>query len=202
MKNDHKLIKLFQKGDQTAYDRLVRKYLYNTVGFFYTITGDKMVAEDLAQDVFFKLFKTLGNFRFKSAFSTYLYRINLNTANSWFTRNKWKNLLHLDQILNQQKNDTSIATEWLSKELWDAISNLPKKQRSVVVMRIAEELPYKEISTITGMSENTAKVNYHHALQTLKKVLNTQQGKSKDDISSHWSLDQNSSPNATMGQIR
>ena len=174
MNNDHELIKLFQKGDQTAYDRLVRKYLYNTVGFFYTITGDKMVAEDLAQDVFFKLFKTLGNFRFKSAFSTYLYRINLNTANSWFTRNKWKNLLHLDQILNQQKNDTSIATEWLSKELWDAISNLPKKQRSVVVMRIAEELPYKEISTITGMSENTAKVNYHHALQTLKKVLNNE----------------------------
>ena len=174
MKNDHELIKLFQKGDQTAYDRLVRKYLYNTVGFFYTITGDKMVAEDLAQDVFFKLFKTLGNFRFKSAFSTYLYRINLNTANSWFTRNKWKNLLHLDQILNQQKNDTSIATEWLSKELWDAISNLPKKQRSVVVMRVAEELPYKEISTITGMSENTAKVNYHHALQTLKKVLNNE----------------------------
>ena len=174
MKNDHELIKLFQKGDQTAYDRLVRKYLYNTVGFFFTITGDKMVAEDLAQDVFFKLFKNLGNFRFKSAFSTYLYRINLNTANSWFTRNKWKNLLHLDQILNQQKNDTSIATEWLSKELWDAISNLPKKQRSVVVMRIAEELPYKEISTITGMSENTAKVNYHHALQTLKKVLNNE----------------------------
>ena len=174
MKNDHELIKLFQKGDQTAYDRLVRKYLYNTVGFFYTITGDKMVAEDLAQDVFFKLFKTLGNFRFKSAFSTYLYRINLNTANSWFTRSKWKNLLHLDQILNQQKNDTSIATEWLSKELWDAISNLPKKQRSVVVMRVAEELPYKEISTITGMSENTAKVNYHHALQTLKKVLNNE----------------------------
>ena len=174
MKNDHELIKLFQKGDQTAYDRLVRKYLYNTVGFFYTITGDKMVAEDLAQGVFFKLFKTLGNFRFKSAFSTYLYRINLNTANSWFTRNKWKNLLHLDQILNQQKNDTSIATEWLSKELWDAISNLPKKQRSVVVMRVAEKLPYKEISTITGMSENTAKVNYHHALQTLKKVLNNE----------------------------
>ena len=172
MKNDHELIKLFQKGDKDAYDRLVRKYLHNTVGFFYTITGDKMVAEDLAQDVFFKLFKTLRNFRFQSAFSTYLYRINLNTANSWFTRNKWKNLLHLDQILNQQKKDTSVEKEWINKELWDAISQLPKKQRSVVVMRVAEDLPYKEISTITGMSENTAKVNFHHALQKLKEVLN------------------------------
>ena len=172
MKNDHELIKIFQKGDKGAYDRLVRKYLHNTVGFFYTITGDRMVAEDLAQDVFLKLFNNLRNFKFQSAFSTYLYRINLNTANSWFARNKWKNLLHLDQIINQQNKDNSVAKEWLNKELWDAISKLPEKQRSVVVMRVAEELPYKEISTITGMSENTAKVNFHHALQTLKEVLN------------------------------
>ena len=172
MENDHELIKLFQNGNQTAYDRLVRRHLSNTVGFFYTITGDKMVAEDLAQDVFFKLFKTLKNFKFQSAFSTYLYRTNLNTVNSWFTRNKWKRILHLDQILNQQKIDTSVEKGWIKKELWNAISNLPKKQRSVVVMRIAEELPYKEISNITGMSEGTAKVNFHHALRTLKDALN------------------------------
>ena len=52
------------------------------------------------------------------------------------------------------------------------ISRLPKKQRSFVIMRLAEELPYKEISIITGISENTAKVNFHHALQRLKEVLN------------------------------
>ena len=172
MEKDHELIKLYQNGNQIAYDRLVRRHLSNTIGFFYTITGDKMVAEDLAQDVFFKLFKTLKNFKFQSAFSTYLYRTNLNTVNSWFTRNKWKRFLHLDQILNQQKIDTSVEKGWIKKELWDAISNLPKKQRSVVVMRVAEELPYKEISDITGMSIASAKVNFHHALRTLKDALN------------------------------
>ena len=59
-----------------------------------------MVAEDLAQDVFLKLFNTLRNFRFQSAFSNYLYRIKFNSANSFFARNKWKNLLYLDQIIN------------------------------------------------------------------------------------------------------
>ena len=172
MQNDHELIKLFQNGDHKAYDRLVRRHLSNTIWFFYTITRDKMVAEDLAQDVFFKLFKNLNKFRFKSAFSTYLYRINLNTANSWFTRNKWKNFLHLDQAVDQHRVDKNLEKNWLNKELWDAISKLPKKQRSVVVMRIAKELPYKEISTVTGMSEGAAKVNFHHALQTLKEVLN------------------------------
>ena len=174
MQDDSELIRKFQNGDEKSFDKLIEKYLPKVFGFFINFTRNEMIAQDLSQDVFMKLYKNLKNFRHESSFTTYLYRINSNTANSWFTRNKWKNLLHLDQILNQQKNDTSIATEWLNKELWDAISNLPKKQRSVVIMRIAEELPYKEISTITGMSENTAKVNYHHALQTLKKVLNNE----------------------------
>ena len=172
MENDHDLIKLFQNGDNDAFDRLVRTHLSNTVGFFYAITRDKMVSEDLAQDVFFKLFKNLKKFRFKSAFKTYLYRINLNTANSWFTRNKWKNYLGLDKIADPVVIDTELEKDWLIKELWDAISKLPTKQRNVVVMRIVEQLPYKEISLVTGIREGTAKVNFHHALKTLKDVLN------------------------------
>ncbi len=139
--------------------------IYITVGFFYTITKNRMVAEDLAQDFFLKLFNTLKNFKFRLSSSTYLYRINVNTSKSWFDRNKWKNLLHLDQIFNQERKDTGVAKEWQNKEPWDAISKLPKKQRSVVVMKIAEELPNKEIYSITGITENTAKFNSHHVLQ-------------------------------------
>ena len=171
MENDNELIKSFQNGDKISFDSLVRRHLSNTVSFFYTITRDKMVAEDLAQDVFFKLYKNLKKFRFKSTFTTYLYRINLNTANSWFTRNKWRKFLDLDKAVDQIKEDKTLEKDWLNKELWDAISNLPKKQRSIVVMRIAKKLSYREISTITGMSEGTAKVNFHHALQTLKDVI-------------------------------
>tara|TARA_B100001250_G_C19637866_1_gene716826 strand:+ start:158 stop:676 length:519 start_codon:yes stop_codon:yes gene_type:complete len=171
MENDNELIKSFQNGDKASFDSLVRIHLSNTVGFFYTITRDKMAAEDLAQDVFFKLYKNLKKFRFKSTFTTYLYRINLNTANSWFTRNKWRKFLDLDKAVDQIEEDKTLEKDWLNKELWDAISNLPKKQRSIVVMRIAKKLSYREISTITGMSEGTAKVNFHHALQTLKDVI-------------------------------
>ena len=171
MQNDHELIKEYQNGDRTAFDKIVRNHLSNTIGFFFTITGDRMVAEDLAQDVFFKLYKHLEKFRFQSSFSTFLYRVNLNTANSWLTRNKWKNLLRLDQVPDRGERDTSVEDEWHRKELWDEIARLPKKQRSVVMMRVSEELPYKEISEITGMSESSAKVNYHHALNTLKEKL-------------------------------
>jgi RNA polymerase sigma-70 factor (ECF subfamily) len=133
-----------------------------------------MAAEDLAQDVFFKLYKHLKNFRFEASFTTFLYRVNLNTANSWLTRNKWKNFLHLDQTPDRGARDTDVEDEWSRKELWGAIARLPNKQRSVVMMRIAQELPYKDIADMTGMSEGSAKVNYHHALKTLKKWLNNE----------------------------
>ena len=172
MQSEHELIKKYQDGDVSAYNQLVKKHLSNTVGFFFNITGDRMSAEDLAQDVFFKLFKHLKKFQFKSAFSTYLYRVNLNTANTWLKRNRWKNILHLDQAPDHGERDTRIEDEWTRKELWDAIAKLPKKQRFVVIMRVARGMPYKEIAEITNMNEGTAKVNFHHALKSLKKWLN------------------------------
>ena len=130
-----------------------------------------MSAEDLTQDVFMKLYKNLRNFRHDSDFSTYLYRINSNTVNSWITRNKWKNLLHLDQAPDKGAYDIKNETEWSKEELWNEISKLPNKQRRVMILRITDSLPYSEISKITGMSEGTAKVNFHHGLKKLKEVL-------------------------------
>jgi len=171
MQNDHELIQQFKNGNTSAYDQLVKRHLSNTIGFFFNITRDQMASEDLAQDVFFKLYKHLKNFRFESAFTTYLYRININTANTWLTRNKWKNFLHMDQAPDRGERDTSLENEWTKKELWDAIAKLPKKKRTVVMMRIAQNLPYKDISEITGMSIGSAKVNYHHAVNSLKQWL-------------------------------
>ena len=172
MQNDHDLIKEYQNGNISAYDQLIKNHLSNTVGFFFNITGDRMVAEDLAQDVFFKLYTHLKKFRFESKFSTYLYRVKLNAANSWLKRNKWKNILHLDQAPDKGERDTELEQEWTRKELWDAVAKLPNKQRKVVIMRIAKEMPYKEISKVTGMTEGTAKVNFHHAVRSLKEWLN------------------------------
>tara|TARA_B110000967_G_C18882225_1_gene561762 strand:+ start:1127 stop:1651 length:525 start_codon:yes stop_codon:yes gene_type:complete len=173
MEDDHELIKRFQDGDNQAFNELVRRHLSNTIGFFFNITSSKMDAEDLAQDVFLKLNKYLKKFKFDSKFSTYLYRVNTNTANTWFKRNKWKNLLHLDQADERGERDDTLEKSWTRKELWNAISKLPKKQREVVLLRIGEELPYKNISRITGISIGSAKVNFHHALKKLKKELNS-----------------------------
>ena len=171
MLDDNELIQKFQNGDEKAFDQLVRNNLNNVFGFFMKVTRDEMSAEDLTQDVFMKLYKNLKNFRHDSNFSTYLYRINSNTVNSWITRSKWKNLLHLDQAPDKGEYDIKNEAEWTKEELWNEISKLPNKQRQVMILRITDSLSYSEISKITGMSEGTAKVNFHHGLKKLKEVL-------------------------------
>ena len=171
MLDDNELIQKFQNGDEKAFDQLVKNNLNNVFGFFMKVTRDEMAAEDLTQDVFMKLYKNLKKFRHDSNFSTYLYRINSNTVNSWITRNKWKNLLHLDQAPDKGEYDTKNESEWTKEELWNEISKLPNKQRKIMILRITDSLSYSEISKITGMSEGTAKVNFHHGLKKLKEVL-------------------------------
>ena len=171
MLDDNELIQKFQNGDEKAFDQLVRNNLNNVFGFFMKVTRDEMSAEDLTQDVFMKLYKNLKNFRHDSNFSTYLYRINSNTVNSWITRSKWKNLLHLDQAPDKGEYDIKNEREWSKEELWNEISKLPNKQRRVMILRLTDSLSYSEISKITGMSEGTAKVNFHHGLKKLKEVL-------------------------------
>ena len=168
MRTDNELIKEFQEGKEAAFNELVDRYLSSTYGFFTKFTNSKEEAEDLAQDVFIKMYKALKKFRFESEFKTYLYRANINMSNTYLRRNKWKNMLHLDQISEPEYIDTTNEDKWKRKELWNAIARLPKIQRMVVTMRTTENLPYKEIAKIMNISENSAKVNYYHAVEALK----------------------------------
>ncbi len=174
MKTDHELIKAFQKGNRIAFEDLVRRYLSEVVGFFLRFTNDEMAADDLAQDVFLKLYKSLANFRFEADFKTYLYRINLNRANSYLRRNRWKHLLHLDQIPERVQQSGADNYKWSKTELWQAVAGLPKKQRLVVMMRVSQELPFKDIARILSISTGSAKVNFHHGITKMKSELGTE----------------------------
>jgi len=168
MKADNDLIKEFQNGSRLAFDNLVRKHLDETYEFFLKICGDSMEAEDLAQDVFLKLYSSLKKFRFESEFKTYLYRVNMNTANNYLQRSKWRRLLHLDSIPEQIDKEQSAELGWKKAELWAAIGKLSKKQRMVVTLRIGQNMSHKDIAKVIGISESSSKTNYHHGVNKLK----------------------------------
>jgi len=169
MKNDNELIRDYQAGSIAAYDELVRRYLNDTFRFFVKLTNDEMDAEDLAQDVFLKLHKSLKKFRFESEFKTYLYRVNVNTANNYLQRNKWRKWLHLDETPEQIDDSPTVEKKWIKQEVWDAIGKLPKTQRMVVTMRVAQNMPHKDIAEVMGISENSVKASYHNGINQLKQ---------------------------------
>ena len=105
MPEDHDLIQQFNDGDRKAFDKLVTKHIDMTYNYYYSITQDELEADDLTQRVFIKVYKSLKNFRFDAAFTTYLYRIKVNTLNSYFFKNKWRSFLHLDQAPELQHSD-------------------------------------------------------------------------------------------------
>ena len=128
-----------------------------------------MDAEDLAQDVFLKLHKSLKKFRFESTFKTYLTELNVNTANNYLRRNKWRKWLNLESIPEQVGDTQNVESDWQKTELWEAIAKLPKIQRMVVTMRVAQQLSHKDIRDIIGISESSSKTNYHYGLKSLKQ---------------------------------
>ena len=80
---DAALIRAFQKGDRAAFDKLVLRHKDELFSLIYWFLGDYEEANDCAQDVFIKVYKGLGRFRFESAFSTWLYRVAVNTCKNW-----------------------------------------------------------------------------------------------------------------------
>ncbi len=171
MRTDNELITDFQLGSEEAFNELVSRYLSKTYGFFRKFTDSNEEAEDLAQNIFIKMYTALKKFRFESEFKTYLYRANVNMSNTYLRQKKWKNILHLDQAPEPSFIDETVEDAWKKKELWDAIAKLPKRQRMVMTMRLVDNSPYKKIAETLGITENSAKVSYHHAVTLLKEKL-------------------------------
>ena len=171
MKNDNELIKQYQNGRVGAFDELVRRYLDEVYRFFIKFTNDPMDAEDLAQDVFLKLYKSLKKFRFEAEIKTYLYRVNVNFANNYLRRSRWRKWLHLDESSEQIDDTPDIESEWTKSEVWDAIAKLPKTQRMVVMMRVAQNMAHKDIAAVIGVSVNSVKSSFHYGINQLKQQL-------------------------------
>ena len=168
---DGDLVKRFQNGEEQAFDELVKKHYSTTHNLLVRLSGNSMDADDLCQETFIRVYRSLRKFKAQSQFSTWLYRIATNVANSYHRKEKVRQLLSFGNDPETMAVDEPTEPRELDPEMWDAIHNLPQKQKMVLTLRIFQELPFKEVASILNMSENSAKVNYHHAIQRLKEKL-------------------------------
>ena len=184
---DTVLTRAVQAGDMAAFDELVLKHKDRLFNLVYWFLGDYQDANDCAQETFIKVFKSIKKFRLESAFSTWLYRIAINTCKNRIKSSayKWKKKTVSLEISNGSKNSNPFseivngsptpAMVLEKKErmmrIQNAINSLPEEQNQVVVLRDIQGLSYQDISDITGLNLGTVKSRLARGRLALKNQL-------------------------------
>ena len=167
--DDAILIRGTLAGRREDFDVLVERYQKPLYAFAYRFVHDPDRAADIVQTTFLQAYTHLGQFAGHSSFKTWLHQIALNEIRRAHRRSRGEQLVPLDDVAEPATTaDEGIGSTW-KHTLERLIARLPLRQRTVVVLRVFSDLAFKEIARMEGMSENSAKVNYHHAINKLRE---------------------------------
>lgn len=172
MSTNNDLLQQFLQGDQNAFNDLVRRHYPPIIRLFTRLVHDPLDVDDLCQETFLRVYHNAGRFRSESALSTWIYRIALNVAKSHWRRERWRRRFRGETEPDEVQGQPSNPYQDMIPELRKQIARLPDGQRTVVVLRALEGLPFKEVAAAAGISENSAKVQYFHAVARLKEWMN------------------------------
>jgi len=180
---DTQLIQAALKGQNQAYDRLMKKYHDAISNFIYRMVQDKQQVEDLTQEAFIKAFGSLASFDAEYAFSTWLYKIATNNCIDYIRRRKLQ-MYSIDKPVQSKETDYSfelrdesyeadgeLISDQRTRLLNEAIERLPEKYRTVIRLRHTEERSYEEISEILRLPIGTVKAHIFRARELLYKYL-------------------------------
>ena len=132
-------------------------------------------ANDVIQNTFIKVYKSIHKFEGKSKLYTWLYRIATNESITFLNKKKKKSTTSLDNeeynMSNQLKADEYFDGDEIQRKLCDALNQLPEKQKAVFNLRYFEEMKYDEMSEVLGTSVGSLKASYHHAVKKIETYL-------------------------------
>lgn len=183
---DNDLINAFIRGDHSAFEKIVLRYQDRVFNICFRLLGDRDEAEDFAQEVFIKVYRSLKGFRFKSSFYTWLYRIVINTCKNRiksveYRRTKSRVSIDSDQehsgntivdIVDQRPMpDNFLEQKEKMARIQEALNSLPPDQKTVVVLCDIEGLSYDEIASITKNRLGTVKSKISRARLGLRNKL-------------------------------
>ena len=183
--NDSILVKDYIDGDESALGKLIKKHKSRIYNFIFSKVLNRDIAEDIFQDTFIKVIKTLkrGFYNEEGKFLPWIMRIAHNLVIDHFRRNNripkfesnneydiFQNLS--DSSLNAEK---SIIKDQVSNDLQLLVEELPDDQKDVIIMRLYRDMSFKEIAENTGVSINTALGRMRYAIINLRKMIDDNQ---------------------------
>ena len=179
--SDEQLMSLFQGGDENAYIELVNRYKDKLINFIFNYLGDLESSEDVVQETMIKLYQKKHYYKEIAKFSTWLYTIAKNLANTELRKRKQRKTTLLSQFSKDDKtyelpsNDPEpgqeIQTDIVNKIIRDAVDQLSEKFKIVIVLRDVQGLSYEDISEIINVPLGTVKSRINRARLQLQVEL-------------------------------
>ena len=178
---DDLLVSLYLKGNNTAFDILLNRHQDRLFNYIYFIVRSKEVAEDIFQETFVKAIVTLqqGRYTNDGKFAAWITRIAHNLVIDQFRNERNENLVSNDETEIDLFNDAKFSegnienkmvNDQVLKDVRMLIDELPDCQREVVFMRYYQDLSFKEIADITGVSINTALGRMRYAVLNMRRI--------------------------------
>ncbi len=182
---DALLVKDYVAGNEEALVTLIKRHESKIYGFIYSKVSDRDVSNDIFQDTFIKVIKTLksNSYNEEGKFLPWVMRIAHNLVIDYFRKNKKMPMYRETEEFSvfSIMTDESLTIEnqlianQVEMDLQKLIEELPEDQKEVLVMRMYKDMSFKEISEVTGVSINTSLGRMRYALMNLRKVIDKHQ---------------------------
>jgi RNA polymerase sigma-70 factor (ECF subfamily) len=182
---DALLVKNYVAGDENALTILINRHQSKIYGFIYSKLSDRDISDDIFQDTFIKVIKTLksNSYNEEGKFLPWVMRISHNLIIDHYRRNKKMPMYRETEEFsifsimsdNVPNIESQLITSQVVNDLRKLIEELPAEQKEVLMMRMYQDLSFKEISETTGVSINTALGRMRYAIMNLRKVIDKHQ---------------------------
>lgn len=175
--SDEELLSQFSNPaeKEMAFEAIIKKYQEKLYWHIRRMVVEHEDANDVLQNMFIKVWRSLDNFKGESQLYTWLYRIATNESLTFIAKEKKKKAISIDQedqiYANKLKSDTHFDANKLEWKLQLAIQSLPEKQKLVFNLRYYDEMPYEEMSKVLETSVGALKANYHHAAKKIEEFI-------------------------------
>ena len=183
--DEQKLVEAAQK-DLNRFAALYDKYHRQIFLFVYKRTFDEDISDDLVSVIFAKAMQSLGKFQFRGVpFSAWLYRIASNEVNQHFRSTKTTRNVSIDHagiermIAHHEESEDRSETDHQIKVLMSVLADLDESDLQLIELRFFEDLAFREVAFVLGITENNAKVRSHRILERLRVKLNGKLGGGK-----------------------